>query len=63
MFKWDELDDLKKHALEEMDAHRNDAVWAAHWAFQVMIYQNEQILRELKSSGWKLKEINDRGVL
>jgi hypothetical protein len=51
MFKWDELDALKEAAL-------------ARDAFtEVAVYQNEQILRELKSIGWKLKEINDRGVL
>jgi hypothetical protein len=60
MFKFDELEELKKHALEEMDAHSKEAVWAAHWAFQVMIYQNEQILRELKSSGWKLKVLSEK---
>ena len=51
MFKWDELDDLKKAAMDR-DAFT-----------EVVIYQNEQILRELKSIGWKLKEINDRGGL
>lgn len=51
MFKWDELDDLKKAAMDR-DAFE-----------EVQVYQNEQILRELKSIGWKLKEINDRGVL
>lgn len=51
MFKWDELDDLKKAAMDR------DAF------LEVIVYQNEQILRELKSNGWKLKEINDRGSL
>ena len=51
MFKWDELDDLKKAALDR-DAFAEAA-----------IYQNEQILRELKSIGWKLKEIKDNGSL
>lgn len=51
MFKWDELEDLKKAA---MDRDAFD---------EVQVYQNEQILRELKSMGWKLKELNDRGVL
>ncbi len=51
MFNWNELDDLKKAALDR-DAFTEAAV-----------YQNEQILRELKSIGWKLKEINDRGAL
>ena len=51
MFKWDELDDLKKAAMDR------DAF------LEVIVYQNEQILRELKSIGWKLKEINDRGAL
>lgn len=51
MFKWDELDALKEAALAR-DAYA-----------EVQVYQNEQILRELKSIGWKLKEINDRGAL
>ena len=51
MFKWDELDDLKKAALDR-DAFT-----------EVLVYQNEQILRELKSIGWKLKEIKDNGSL
>lgn len=51
MFKWDELDGLKESAFNRSD-----------WEL-VVIYQNEQILRELKSIGWKLKEINDRGIL
>ena len=50
MFKWDELDDLKKAAMDR-DAFTEAA-----------IYQNEQILRELKSIGWKLKEMNDKNV-
>lgn len=51
MFKWDELDDLKKAAMDR-DAFE-----------EVQVYQNEQIIRELRSIGWKLKEINDRGAL
>ena len=51
MFKWDELEDLKKAAMDR-DAFA-----------EVQVYQNEQIIRELRSIGWKLKEINDRGVL
>jgi hypothetical protein len=51
MFKWDELDDLKKAAMDR-DAFA-----------EVVIYQNEQMIRELRSIGWKLKEINDRGAL
>lgn len=51
MFKWDELEDLKKAALDR-DAFA-----------EVVIYQNEQMLRELKSIGWKLKELNDRGTI
>jgi len=51
MFKWDELDDLKKAALER-DAFN-----------EVLVYQCEQLLRELKSIGWKLKEIKDNGAL
>ena len=48
MFKWDELDDLKKAAMDR-DAFT-----------EVVIYQNEQILRELKSSGWKLKLMSEK---
>ena len=51
MFKWDELDALKEAAMDR-DAFT-----------EVAIYQNEQIIRELRSIGWKLKEINDRGAL
>ena len=48
MFKWDELEALKEAAL-------------ARDAFQeVIVYQNEQILRELKSSGWKLKVLSEK---
>jgi hypothetical protein len=51
MFKWDELDDLKKAAMDR-DAFQ-----------EVLVYQCEQLLRELKSIGWKLKEIKDNGAL
>ena len=51
MFKFDELEDLKTAAMDR-DAFT-----------EVVIYQNEQIIRELRSIGWKLKEINDRGAL
>ena len=48
MFKWDELEPLKEAAL-------------ARDAFlEVIVYQNEQILRELKSMGWKLKEMSEK---
>jgi hypothetical protein len=48
MFKYDELDALKEAAL-------------ARDAFlEVIVYQNEQILRELKSSGWKLKVLSEK---
>lgn len=63
MFKWDELDDLKKHSLDDADNSANTIEGRNLAALLVTIYQNEQILRELKSIGWKLKEINDRGVL
>jgi hypothetical protein len=48
MFKWDELEALKEAALAR-DAYQ-----------EVIVYQNEQILRELKSMGWKLKEANEK---
>ncbi len=51
MFDWKELEDLKQAALAR-DAYQ-----------EVLVYQCEQLLRELKSIGWKLKEINDRGSL
>lgn len=63
MFKWDELEDLKSHSLDEADNSANTLEGRNLSALMVTIYQNEQILRELKSIGWKLKEINDRGVL
>ena len=51
MFKWDELDDLKKAALER-DAFN-----------EVLVYQNEQILRELNSIGYKLYKMQqDKNV-
>ena len=51
MFNWNELEDLKQGALE-----RDDYT-------EYLAYVSEQLLRELKSIGWKLKEINDRGAL
>ena len=48
MFKWDELEPLKEAALDR-DAFQ-----------EVLVYQNEQILRELKSIGWKLKEAMEK---
>jgi hypothetical protein len=48
MFKFDELEELKKAALDR------DAF------LEVLVYQNEQILRELKSSGWKLKVMSEK---
>lgn len=63
MFKWDELDELKKAALDAADSVDFIKADRHFAATMVTIYQNEQILRELKSIGWKLKEINDRGAL
>jgi len=51
MFKWDELEDLKKAALDR-DAFQ-----------EVLVYQLEQLLREIKNVSWKLKEIKDNGSL
>jgi hypothetical protein len=49
MFKWDELEALKEAAL-------------ARDAFQeVQVYQIEQLLRELKSLSWRVKEMSERG--
>ena len=48
MFKFDELEELKKAALDR------DAF------LEVIVYQNEQILRELKSAGWKLKVLSEK---
>jgi hypothetical protein len=36
---------------------------ATYALLEATVYQNEQIIRELRSIGWKLKEINDRGAL
>ena len=48
MFKFDELEALKEAAM-------------ARDAFsEVIVYQNEQILRELKSIGWKLKVMSEK---
>jgi hypothetical protein len=49
MFKWDELEALKEGALQ-----RDDYT-------EYLAYVSEQLLRELKSIGWKLKEIKDAG--
>ena len=49
MFKWDELEALEEAALAR-DAFN-----------EVAVYQNEQIIRELRSIGWKLKEIKESG--
>lgn len=48
MFKFDELEDLKQAAMDR------DAF------LEVLVYQNEQILRELKSAGWKLKIMSEK---
>ena len=48
MFKFDELEDLKQAAMDR------DAF------LEVLVYQNEQILRELRSSGWKLKVLSEK---
>ena len=48
MFKFDELEDLKQAAMDR------DAF------LEVLVYQNEQILRELKSSGGKLKVLSEK---
>ena len=48
MFRFDELEELKKAALDR------DAF------LEVIVYQNEQILRELKSAGWKLKVLSEK---
>lgn len=63
MFKWDELDDLKKAALNWADSTEEPIERRSYNATMVLVYQNEQIIRELRSIGWKLKEINDRGAL
>ena len=63
MFNWQELDDLKNAAIRR-GLDLNPASQEATYAFiEATVYQNEQIIRELKSIGWKLKEINDRGAL
>lgn len=63
MFKWDELDDLKHAAIRRGFDTNPASQEAAYALLEAALYQNEQILRELKSIGWKLKEINDRGAL
>jgi hypothetical protein len=63
MFNWNELEDLKKDALSQADETAAAAQNRSLAALMITVYQNEQILRELKSIGWKLKEINDRGAL
>ena len=58
MFNWQELEELKKSSMDLADdAMREDQ---GNYLLQVIVYQNEQMLRELKSMGWKLKEMNDR---
>lgn len=51
MYNWNELDDLKKAAMDR-DAFQ-----------EVLVYQLEQLLREIKNVSWKLKEIKDNGSL
>ena len=63
MYKWDELEELKENALDSMDTRELSYEDRKIMASYVVIYQNEQILRELKSIGWKLKEIKDNGSL
>ena len=60
MFKFDELEDLKSAAMRR-GLDLNPASQEASYAFlEVIVYQNEQILRELKSSGWKLKIMSEK---
>ena len=48
MFKWDELQALKQAALER-DAYN-----------EVIVYQNEELIRAMKSVSWFLKEISEK---
>ena len=60
MFKWDELDD-RKNAAVRRGLDLNPASQEATYAFiEATVYQNEQILRELKSAGWKLKIMSEK---
>jgi len=60
MFKWDELEELKKHSLLQSDDIERKIEERLLEAILITVYQNEQILRELKSMGWKLKEANEK---
>jgi hypothetical protein len=62
MFKFDELEALKEDALQKADTaivEGHQITAALHLAY-LQVYQNEQILRELKSSGWKLKVLSEK---
>ena len=60
MFKWDELEELKKHSLLQSDDIERKIEERLLEAILITVYQNEQILRELKSMGWKLKEMSEK---
>jgi hypothetical protein len=62
MFKWDELEELKKHSLLQSDDIERKIEERLLEAILITVYQNEQILRELKSIGWKMKEAMDKNV-
>ena len=57
MFNWQELEELKKSSMDLADdAMREDQ---GNYLLQVIVYQNEQMLRELKSMGWKLHKMSE----
>ena len=59
MFNWNEIEDLKKAALDQAD-DVNAQGGRSLAAIMIIVYQNEQILRELKSIGWKLKVLSEK---
>ena len=62
MFDYKDIPDLKKTELDLADAQQDASVRLTH-LLTVLIYQNEQVLRELNSIGYKLYKMQqDKNV-
>ena len=62
MFNYQEIDALKQDAQGQADIAGTAEYKAAH-LLQLLVYQNEQILRELNSIGYKLYKMQqDKNV-
>ena len=61
MFNYAEIEELKKAAMENADNAPRETAMNSY--LEVLIYQNEQILRELNSIGYKLYKMQqDKNV-